>query len=54
MSENNKMDKDISELYRLFKKYKLAPDFASRCSPYSQRQEVAKYLENTLLPYVEL
>lgn len=48
------MNKMIEELYKVFKKYKLAPDFASRCSPYSQRQEVAKYLENTPLPYIEL
>ena len=53
MSENNKMEKEISELYRLFKKYKLAPDFASRCSPYSKRGEVAKYLEEQSLHYIE-
>lgn len=35
------MEKEISELYRLFKKYKLAPDFASRCSPYGERRMVS-------------
>ncbi|MDM1762712.1 MULTISPECIES: hypothetical protein [unclassified Acinetobacter] len=54
MSENNKMEKEISELYRLFKKYKLAPDFASRCSPYGEeRREVAEYLEDTSLHYID-
>jgi hypothetical protein len=47
------MDKEISELYRLFKKYKLAPDFASRCSPYGDRQDVAQYLEDTSLHYID-
>ena len=53
MSENNKMGKKISELYRLFKKYKLAPDFASRCSPYSKRGEVAQYLEENSLHHLD-
>lgn len=48
------MEKEISELYRLFKKYKLAPNFVSRCSPYSQRWEVAKYLEHKSLHHVEM
>lgn len=54
MSENNKMEKEISELYRLFKKYKLKLDFASRCSPYGDRGEVADYLEKNALHYLEL
>lgn len=53
MSENNKMEKEISELYRLFKKYKLKPDFASRCSPMGERREVAEYLENKCLYCIE-
>ena len=48
------MEKEISELYRLFKKYKLAPDFASRCSPYGERREVAKYLEHKSLHHIEM
>ncbi len=53
MSENNKMEQEISELYRLFKKYKLAPNFSERCSPYGERREVAQYLEEQSLHYIE-
>lgn len=47
------MEKEISELYRLFKKYKLKPNFAERCSPYGERREVAQYLEDQSLHYIE-
>ena len=48
------MENEISKLYCLFKKYKLARNFASRCSLFGKRQEVAGYLEKNALLYLEL
>ena len=48
------MDQEIQELYKVFKKYKLKPNFTERCSSFGARQDLAKHLQAMPLSTLEL
>ncbi|GAA5008941.1 hypothetical protein GCM10023206_15890 [Acinetobacter puyangensis] len=48
------LENEIKNLYKIFKKYKLKPNFHQRCSSVGNRQEIAKILECTPLEQIQV